>query len=151
MSAKASITRRDAEQAARLRLIVTRLARAVRQHGAGGLTPSQLSALATLEDAVPVRVSELAVRESVAPPVMTRVVDSLEKLGLVTRRHDDADGRVCLVELTTAGYDTLAAVWGERTAGLAQRVAGLAPEQRAALDAALPALEALARDDPRDG
>ena len=67
----------DAETAARLRLVISRLARAVRQHGSAGLTPSQVSALATLEEYGPMRMSEIAARELIGASVATRVVANL--------------------------------------------------------------------------
>ncbi|HZV25619.1 MAG TPA: MarR family transcriptional regulator [Acidothermaceae bacterium] len=136
----------DAETAARLRLIISRLARAVRQHGAAGLTPSQLSALATIEEFEPIRMSDLAGYELIGAPVATRVVSSLQELGLVQKAHGSTDGRVSLIELSDAGRETLNELWNERAAGLTARIERLQPEQVAVLTAALPVLETLVRD-----
>lgn len=138
--------RSDAETAARLRLVVSRLARALRQHGAAGLTPSQLSALVSVEEFGPIRTSELAAREAVGAPFATRVVASLEELGYVDRVDDPSDGRACLIEVTAAGRQTLEALWNERTAGLNGRIGRLTAAQAAILDDALTVLEVLARD-----
>lgn len=140
----------DAELAARLRLVVARLGRAVRQHAAAGLTPSQLSALASVEEHGSIRMSDLAACESVGAPVATRVVDSLEKLGYVARVPDPTDGRACLIELTDAGRRILAELWGARAAVLTTRISRLDSGEAAALRAALPALEALMRDSSAD-
>jgi DNA-binding MarR family transcriptional regulator len=137
---------RSLESAARLRLVLVRLARALRQQGSTALTPSQLSALATLEELGPLRISSLAALESVGAPVATRVVSSLEELQLLGRTDDPEDKRACLVELTALGRDTLAAVWGERTVGLSSRMDRLTPSERSKLEAALPALEKIARE-----
>jgi DNA-binding MarR family transcriptional regulator len=142
----ATVTSTDAETAARLRLVISRLARAVRQHGAAGLTPSQISALATIEEFGPMRMSDLAEYESIGAPVATRVVATLQELGLVQRAEGSTDGRVSLIELSDAGRETLAELWSERAAGLTARIERLQPEQVAVLTAALPVLETLVRD-----
>jgi DNA-binding MarR family transcriptional regulator len=136
----------DAETAARLRLVISRLARAVRQHGAAGLTPSQISALATIEEFGPMRMSDLAGYELIGAPVATRVVATLQDLGLVQKAAGSTDGRVSLIELSDAGRETLAELWSERAAGLTARIEALQPEQVAVLTAALPVLETLVRD-----
>jgi DNA-binding MarR family transcriptional regulator len=138
--------RADAETAARLRLVVSRLARAIRQHGSAGLTPSQLSALAAIEEFGPLRTSELAAREVVGAPFATRVVASLEALGYVDRVADPTDGRAHLIAITTAGRATIEALWNERTAGLTARIGKLDADQAARLDEALMTLELLVRD-----
>ena len=125
---------------------MSRLARAIRQHGSAGLTPSQLSALAAIEEFGPLRTGELAAREVVGAPFATRVVASLEALGYVDRVADPTDGRASLVAITAAGRATIEALWNERTAGLAARIAKLDADQRAQLDEALATLELLVRD-----
>jgi DNA-binding MarR family transcriptional regulator len=134
------------ESAARLRLVLVRLVRALRHQGSTALTPSQLSALATIEELEPLRISALATVESVGAPVATRVVASLEELQLIERTNDPEDKRACLVELTDLGRQTLLTVWGERTIGLSSRMDRLTPSERSKLEAALPALEKIARD-----
>jgi DNA-binding MarR family transcriptional regulator len=136
----------DAELAARLRLITTRLVRVVRRHAAGGMTPSQLSALATVEELGSTRLSDLAAHERIGAPVMTRVVTSLEDLGYVRRVSHATDKRSWLVELTDLGRQTLDNIWNERAAVLADRIAGLTPVQSETLAAALPVLEMLVRE-----
>jgi DNA-binding MarR family transcriptional regulator len=141
-----TLTNADAETAARLRLVISRLARAVRQHGSAGLTPSQVSALATLEEYGSMRMSEIAARELIGASVATRVVANLEELGLVQRAAASTDGRVSVIELSDAGRQILIDLWNERAAGLTARIERLQPDQAATLQAALPVLETLVRD-----
>ena len=81
--------------------------RAAVQHGTE-LTLSQwhlLSALAELPDA---RTGELAEAAGVAPPTATRMLDGLERAGIVDRRPSQADRRCVTVELTSKGRRLLA-------------------------------------------
>ena len=134
------------QAAARLRLVVARLARTIRQHGAAGLTPSQLSALATLEDVGPMRISTLAAHEVVGASAATRVVATLEELGYLTRADDPDDKRACVVELTPRGRRVLAELWDERAIGISARLEALSPSEWATLQRALSVLEKIARD-----
>jgi DNA-binding MarR family transcriptional regulator len=137
---------RTLESAARLRLVMVRLARALRHQGTTALSPSQVSALASVDEFGPLRISALATRESVGAPVATRVVASLEELDLLKRTEDPDDKRASLVELSEHGHEVLAAIWRERTIGLSSRVERLTPAERSRLELALPALEKLARE-----
>ena len=141
-----SEVREDTTTALRLRLALVRLTRALRQGNTAGLSPSQLSALSTIDDFGPLRVSAVAVHESVGAPVATRVVASLEELGLVTRESDPVDKRATLVALSTEGRGTIDQLWTQRTLGLSSRLDRLSDEERGALEAALPALEKMARE-----
>ncbi len=66
-------TTSELELAARLRLAVTRLARRLRQHSGEGLSPSQTSALASIERHGALTPTELATIERVQRPTATRV------------------------------------------------------------------------------
>jgi DNA-binding MarR family transcriptional regulator len=132
--------------AARLRMALVRLARTIRRHGDPGLTATQISALATVEEFGPMRISALAAYESMGAPAATRVVASLEELRLFERRDDPQDGRASVVDLSDVGRATLANLWNERTIGLSSRLDRLSAKERATIDAALPALETLVRD-----
>jgi DNA-binding MarR family transcriptional regulator len=110
----------------------------------GEATPSRLTALAVLEAAGPLRISDLAARTAIGLPAMSRIVERLSRYGWAARHPDPTDHRACLVSITEAGAELLVAMRRERAGRLAPGLAHLQPQQVAALLAALPALEALA-------
>lgn len=133
----------DDELAARLRLAVGRLNRRIRIDDTETLPPLQLSTLVTVEQDGPLRLSELARREGVTAPTMSRVLAALDEAGLVQRAPDPGDARGVLVSISGPGRTRLQEVRSHRTALIARRLDRLDEGQRAALLAALPALEAL--------
>ena len=132
----------------RLRVALARLARRLRRHEMAGLTPTQLAALATVEQSGPLRLGDLAAAEGIAPSTLTRLVAALEDLGYVRRDADPKDARASTLAITTEGHETMERLRAENSALLTQRVMLLTPQQRTALADALPALEALADPDP---
>ena len=137
----------DVEIAARLRLVVGRLNRRIRIDGRESVPPLQLSAMVTVEETGPLRLSELARREAVSVPTMSRVLAALDEQQLVVRTPDPQDARSVLVTLSEEGARRLAEVRSHRTALVARRLRRLDAAQRASLAAALPALEALLVDE----
>jgi DNA-binding MarR family transcriptional regulator len=133
----------DVEVAARIRLAIARIYRQLRQDNSEGLTLTQLSTLARIEENEPVRPGQVATMEGISPSTLTRLIASLEELTLIERLTDPADGRVSRLRLTTIGRSTLDTVRGRRTALLQHRLATLTPDERSALLDALPALEHL--------
>jgi DNA-binding MarR family transcriptional regulator len=135
----------DASEIARLRVAVTRMARRLRKTSAPGTTPSQLSVLFSVERHGPMTPGELAEREDVRPPSITRIVAALEEEGLLTRRPGD-DRRTSLVEVSPDGRRRLAEIRERRDAWLQERLARLGDDEAATLTAALPLLERLLDD-----
>lgn len=133
----------DAEVAARLRLSVMRVARLLRSHSGDEVSASQLSALSTLERRGPATLGELSATERVKPPTMTRVVASLEEMGLVARTADPLDRRVARVAITAAGRKLLARTRTSKDAYLADRLSTLPEADRDALARAADALDRL--------
>src|ERR1700733_392325 len=85
-----------AELAARLRIVVARCERGLRQQAGLELTPSQSSVLATVGRWGPLAPSELAVRERVSRPTITRLVGRLVGQGLVKCDSPDSSvGGLC--------------------------------------------------------
>jgi DNA-binding MarR family transcriptional regulator len=138
----------DPETVSRVRLAVLRLSRRLRQHAAAGLTASQLSLVSTLDRHGPLNLGDLAAHEGVQPPSVTRMVDALEKLGMVKRSESSQDRRSVVATLTGKGHKAVEDVRRRRDAWLAQRLAVLSPADRAALEAALPVLELLVEERP---
>jgi DNA-binding MarR family transcriptional regulator len=128
--------------ATELRVAMSRLGRQTRV-GSTGLTPSQLSALTNLDEFGPLRLNELAAREGVAAPTMSRGVDILEHAQLVRKRRDPDDARSSFIDLTERGRALLTKAIDQRTTLLAQRLAALEPARLDAIKAALPALREL--------
>jgi DNA-binding MarR family transcriptional regulator len=132
---------------AAIALIVARLYRQLAQASADdldrNLTYAQVSALARIEQAGPLRAGELAGLEQVAAPSLTRTIRPLYEAGLIGKEPDPSDGRSGLLRITPEGRALLQRIRRERAELLARRMARLTPEQREALDAALPVLELL--------
>jgi len=93
----------ETELAARLRLVIGRLHRRIRIDGRESVPPLQLSAMVTVEEHGPLRLSELARREAVSVPTMSRVLTALDEQGLVVRTPDPQDARGVLVTLSGEG------------------------------------------------
>lgn len=109
-----------------------------------GLGQGHLNALATIFRSGPIRPGDLAQREFVSAPTMTRTLRDLERLGLVRRQPDARDGRSILVSVTEEGEHEVLRARSARAELLAELLAHLQPDQVAALRDALPALERLA-------
>lgn len=136
--------------AARLRLSVTRLARQLRQTSDSDLSPTQGSVLATISAHGPLTLGELAERERVASPTITKVIGALHDRGLVSKRSDADDRRFVLVELTHDGSALLERSRARKNAWLARRVRELDPAELDLLAAATEVLEKLtAKAGPR--
>jgi DNA-binding MarR family transcriptional regulator len=136
------------EQVARLRLALTRTARRLRQQQGNDLSPSLGAALATIERHGPVTPSELAEAERIQRPTATRVIARLAEAGLAERTADPRDGRSALVSVTAEGRATLRAMRSRKDEWLATRLAGLDPDERAALERAAAVLERVLDDGP---
>jgi DNA-binding MarR family transcriptional regulator len=134
--------------AAALRLAVGRLFRHMRRESSGGHTLTQLGILATLDRQGPTTLGELAATEGVAKPTVTKAIADLTAEGLVEKVDDPTDRRVCFARLTAEGRADLDDIRSRREAWLAGRLAGLDPDDRATVLAALPVLESLTGEAP---
>lgn len=123
---------------------VQRLFAALRRTSPPGLSLTAASTLSTLDATGPLRLTELATREGVTQPAMTQLVTRLERDALAVRRPHPEDGRAVLVEITIAGRDLLRHRRRVRAKVVATLLAELPAQDRAAIEAALPALDRLA-------
>ena len=128
-----------------LRMAVGRLSRRLRQQRADhGLGFGAVSVLATLDRRGPATPGELAASERVSPPSMTRTLACLAEAGYVTRETDPRDRRSSVVSITEAARELLHEDRRRRDQWLADRIAALDPDTRAALVHLIPVLEDLA-------
>ncbi len=133
--------------AARLRMAIVRTSRRLRQEatgaGGGGLTPTSVAALATVERHGPLTPSELAEIERIKRPTATRTLRGLVEAGLVDRAPDPADGRSALVSANAAGREQLRRLRGRKNAYLARRMRNLPTEDVRTLERAAEILEGI--------
>ena len=109
-----------------LSLAVVRLTRHLRGRRVDAqVSLTQLSALATLARDGAMTPGNLAAREKVQPPSMTRVIASLVELGLVERAPHPTDGRQIIVTLSAAGHALIADETHAREAWMNERLSGL--------------------------
>ena len=132
--------------ASRLRLDISRMARRLRQEAGAELSPSQTAALVTIERHGPLTPSELADRERVQRPTVTRVLVRLEEAGLVDRAADPQDRRSSLVSISEDGRALLQAMRDRKDAFLARRIDALEPADRETLDRAAAILERMLKE-----
>src|SRR4051794_33603932 len=140
-------TRSDIELAARLRPVLVRAARRMRQEAGTDLSPSLAASLATVDRHGPLTPSRLAEIERGRRPTATRMVALLEEQGLVLRATDPGDGRVSFVSTSPAGRTLPKKIRGRKDAYLARRLRELSDEEAADLERAAAILERLLEEE----
>jgi DNA-binding MarR family transcriptional regulator len=116
-----------------------RIGQAVRRDAADlPVTTAQGSALSLLSGGA-MSVGQLAQAEGVQPPTMTQLVNRMEAAGWVSRSGPARKGST--VQITAAGRRIVEEVRARRNGLLAERMAALTPDERAALRAVLPVFD----------
>jgi DNA-binding MarR family transcriptional regulator len=134
-------TSADLATADRLHSAAIRLLRRLRRlDDASGLSAPRLSALSVIVFRGPLRLSALAAAEQVRPPTVTRLVQELERAGLVERLPDPGDRRVTRVRATATGKRLLNAGRRARVEFLARALGSLPQRDRTLLGRAADAL-----------
>src|SRR6202165_798767 len=128
----------------RLRLVIARLHRRMRQQANAGITPSQLAVLGTLNRMGPLTPGELAAAEGVQPPSITRIANALEERRLVARAVVNDARRSVQLRLTPKARRLIQTIRDQRTAWLAERVAKLPPARIRDLERGIAAMEHIA-------
>jgi DNA-binding MarR family transcriptional regulator len=138
------------ELANRLRLVLLLLSRHLRREAhAEGITGGQAALLAQIRNHPQLGVRDLAAREGISAPSMTRYLDRLEKAGLIVRTRSPQDARRIRLALTPRGVGVLRSVRRRRTAWLAERLDGLAPAEQRTVAEAIEPLTRLLEEDER--
>jgi DNA-binding MarR family transcriptional regulator len=132
-----------AELTVRLRQGTLRLARRLRQEADADFGQSLVSALATIDRYGPLTLGELAEREHLAPPSITKLVNRLESEGLVRRGPHPDDGRAVSVTVTRTGAARVARARDRATSWLSARIDDLPAEDATTLADVVKLLEAL--------
>ncbi|WP_431034593.1 MarR family winged helix-turn-helix transcriptional regulator [Streptomyces sp. P6-2-1] len=135
----------DAAAVSALRSSVMRLSRRIKhQRVDESLSPTEMSVLGTLARCGSATPGELARKEHVQPPSMTRIVALLEAKGLVRLEPHPEDRRQKVVSPTERAETMLAESRRKRNVWLAQLAAELDEDEWEKLRAAAPVMEKLA-------
>jgi DNA-binding MarR family transcriptional regulator len=131
-----------------LRPVLLRVGRELRREArAVGISPEQVSLLVAVKYTPGIGIRDLAARERISAPALTKHVDRLERDGLVVRTPSASDKRRIGVALTEAGQRALRRVRSQRTAWLATRLRGLDTDELAAVEAAIEPLSRLLKEE----
>jgi DNA-binding MarR family transcriptional regulator len=136
-----------ADLAARFRQSLMPLVRKLRTNVEEGMTPGQMSTLATVAREGPISLGDLATAERVTPPMITKMANALEEKGLLERQPCADDKRVVRVSLTAEGRRLLDRSAARRNTWLGERFSALSEKERAALAEAVTVFERLNRED----
>jgi DNA-binding MarR family transcriptional regulator len=128
---------------ARLYLAIGRLSRSLRRSGSPGLGHGSISALSTLVGCGEMRLGDLAGKEGVAAPTMSRIVAALVEAKYVQREPDPVDRRAWLVKATPDGERMVSGLRSTRVQELRRRIDRLPEDKQAVLINAIPILEDL--------
>ena len=132
----------------RLRPVLLQLNRELRREiHSLGVTGGQVSLLVQIQRTPGVGVRELAQRERMSAPGMSKYLARLEAAGLVERTETNDRRRIGL-RLTTEGDGVLRSVKKRRTAWLAARLRALSADEIEAVDAAIDPLVRLLEVQP---
>jgi DNA-binding MarR family transcriptional regulator len=144
--ARAPARPREREVADRLHsAAIHLLRRARRSDPLTGATPAQLSALSMLMSG-PKTLGDLAAAEQVRAPTISRLSAEMQRIGLIHRRDDPADGRVVRVEMSAKGRRVLEKGRDLRIADIEGRVRRLEPHEVEQLEKAVGIIEGMLRD-----
>lgn len=138
-----------ADLAARFRQALMPLVRQMRTNVEEGMTPSLMSALATVSRQGPITLGDLAAAEKVSPPMATKLANALEEKGLVARLPCPDDKRIVRVDVRPAGKAMLDRAHKRRTAWLAKKLAALSESERQAIADSTAVIERLNREEQR--
>ncbi|QKJ20613.1 MarR family winged helix-turn-helix transcriptional regulator [Microbacterium hominis] len=128
--------------ASQLRISTFRLARRMRtQRAIDSMSDGQFAVLAALFVHGPHTLSDLADRERVSAPAMTRTINCLQESGYVTRGADETDGRKVVVDLTETGRSVVDETARRRDAWVEAALEELTADERATLAAAAEIME----------
>jgi DNA-binding MarR family transcriptional regulator len=127
----------------RLRIVLLRLARRIRNSSDGDITPSQRVVLASIVHHGELTVGQIADLEHVKPPSASKIVAALEHRGFVERRSDPNDRRCVPIAATSAGVAFLESARAAGRTWLAGRLDDIDSADVDEIERALPALERL--------
>lgn len=132
----------------RLRVVLLRLSRRIRSRARGDISPSQLAVLGTIINHQPLTNGQIADHEHVRPPTSSKIVDALERAGLVERNADPADRRCVRITATPAGHAYADEVRAAGRTWIAEQLEYLDAADFDAIERAVPALERLLSSEP---
>ncbi len=128
-----------------LRLAIQRLARRIRSMQADEpVTEGQRAVLFALSMNGPLSLRSLSEHERVTPPSMSRTINALIELGLVTRQAASDDARKVSLDLSPSGTDFIDETRRRRDAWFTMRMNSLPTDQRRLLLEVAPILRDLA-------